>query len=46
MMIYLKATPGVEQKIPNELPGVENVLFSLQTVISQEAASCSPAAIR
>lgn len=36
--------PGVLQKIPNEAPGVEKVLFSLQIAISHEAASCKPAA--
>lgn len=38
------AIPGVEQKMPNEAPGVLNVLFSLHTVISVDATSCKPAA--
>jgi hypothetical protein len=39
------AIPGVEQKMPNEEPGVEKVLVSLQMAMSVEAISCRPAAI-
>lgn len=38
------AMPGVLQKMPKEAPGVENELFWLQIEMSQDAATCKPAA--